>query len=80
MRIVSAWQQQLPDKDGLKSTVYDIAYSPDGAYLAAACGSRVFCFQRWHWRAAARAERAQGPGALRVVEQRRRLFCIGWRG
>ena len=41
---MSAWQQQLPDKDGLKSTVYDIAYSPDGAYLAAACGSRVFVF------------------------------------
>ena len=44
MRILPAWQQQLPDKDGLKSIVYDIAYSPDGAFLTAACGSRVLVY------------------------------------
>ena len=44
MRILQGWQQQLPDKDGLKSIVYDIAYSPDGAFLAAACGSRVLLY------------------------------------
>jgi WD40 repeat protein len=44
MRVVPAWQQQIPDKDSLKSIVYDIAYSPDGNYLAAACGARVLVF------------------------------------
>ncbi len=44
MRIIPAWQQQLPEKDGLKSIVYDIAYSPDGAFLAAACGARVLVY------------------------------------
>ncbi len=44
MRILPTWQLQNPDKDSLKSIVYDVAYSPDGNYLAAACGARVLVF------------------------------------
>ena len=44
MRVLPVWQLQLPDKDSFKSIIYDVAYSPDGSYLAAACGARVLVF------------------------------------
>ncbi len=100
MRILPTWQLQNPDKDSLKSIVYDVAYSPDGNYLAAACGARVLVFnagsgEQLHAlkghkdQVRGRTARNFEPlfsnqfecpaGALRVVEQRRRVLRFGRR-
>eukprot|EP00898_Chlorokybus_atmophyticus_P005973 jgi/Chlat1/6377/Chrsp44S05756 len=44
MRAVIAWSDQVPDRDGVKSVCYDIAFRPDGTQLVAAVGSRVLVY------------------------------------
>eukprot|EP00735_Rhodelphis_limneticus_P013896 TRINITY_DN7858_c0_g1::TRINITY_DN7858_c0_g1_i1::g.23657::m.23657 TRINITY_DN7858_c0_g1::TRINITY_DN7858_c0_g1_i1::g.23657 ORF type:complete len:1206 (-),score=375.70,sp/A8WGF4/IF122_XENTR/55.15/0.0,WD40/PF00400.27/1e+02,WD40/PF00400.27/1.8e-10,WD40/PF00400.27/5.9e+02,WD40/PF00400.27/14,WD40/PF00400.27/0.33,WD40/PF00400.27/13,WD40/PF00400.27/0.039,WD40/PF00400.27/1.9e+02,Coatomer_WDAD/PF04053.9/43,Coatomer_WDAD/PF04053.9/56,Coatomer_WDAD/PF04053.9/70,Coatomer_WDAD/PF04053.9/0.32,Coatomer_WDAD/PF040 len=44
MRTVVAWSDRVPDRDGIKSVVYSIAYRPDGSQLVAAVGNRVMVY------------------------------------
>eukprot|EP00899_Mesostigma_viride_P007013 jgi/Mesvir1/16312/Mv12764-RA.1 len=44
MRAVVAWSDKVPDRDGVKSVCYDIAFKPDGTQLVAAVGSRVLVY------------------------------------
>mmetsp|Transcript_3049 Transcript_3049/g.4655 ORF Transcript_3049/g.4655 Transcript_3049/m.4655 type:complete len:1198 (+) Transcript_3049:84-3677(+) len=44
MRAVIAWSDKVPDRDGVKSVVYDIAFRPDGTQLVAAVGNRVLVY------------------------------------
>lgn len=44
MRALVAWSDKVPERDGVKSCIYDIAFSPDGKQLVAACGSRVLMY------------------------------------
>eukprot|EP00741_Cyanophora_paradoxa_P007206 tig00001094_g6972.t1 len=44
MRAVIAWSDKVPDRDGVKSIVYDIAFRPDGTQLVAAVGNRVLVY------------------------------------
>ena len=34
----------MPERDGVRAVVYDLAFSPNGAHLVAACGSRVLVY------------------------------------
>mmetsp|Transcript_26127 Transcript_26127/g.60322 ORF Transcript_26127/g.60322 Transcript_26127/m.60322 type:complete len:1204 (+) Transcript_26127:58-3669(+) len=44
MRTVITWQEKAPDRDGVKSVVYDIAFKPDGSQMVVACGNRVLIY------------------------------------
>jgi intraflagellar transport protein 122 len=44
MRSVVTWSDRLPDRDGIKSVVNDLAFRPDGAQLVAAVGNRVLVY------------------------------------
>jgi len=44
MRALVAWSDKVPERDGVKSCVYDIAFRPDGTQFIAACGSRVLVY------------------------------------
>lgn len=44
MRAEVAWTDRVPERDGVKNCVYDIAFRPDGAQLVAAVGSRVLVY------------------------------------
>ena len=41
MRTKVQWTDRVPEREGIKSCVYDLAFSPDGRQLVAAVGSRV---------------------------------------
>ena len=44
MRTVTVWTDKVPERDGVKNCVYDIAFRPDGTQLVAAVGSRVLVY------------------------------------
>ena len=44
MRSLIAWSDKVPERDGVKNCVYDIAFKPDGTQLVAAVGSRVLVY------------------------------------
>ncbi|RHY86259.1 hypothetical protein DYB35_010538 [Aphanomyces astaci] len=44
MRTTLAWSDKVPDRNGAKVVVQDIAYHPDGTQLIAAIGSRVMIY------------------------------------
>jgi intraflagellar transport protein 122 len=44
MRTIVAWSDRVPERDGVKNCVYDIAFKPDGSQLVAAVGSRVLVY------------------------------------
>eukprot|EP00854_Cymbomonas_tetramitiformis_P014886 gene14886-17599_t len=44
MRAVVAWSDKVPDRDGVKSVCYDIAFKPDGTQLVTGVGSRVLVY------------------------------------
>ena len=44
MRSVVTWSDRVPDRDGIKSVVNDIAFKPDGTQLVAAVGNRVLVY------------------------------------
>ena len=44
MRTLTAWTDKVPERDGVKNCVYDIAFKPDGTQLVAAVGSRVLIY------------------------------------
>lgn len=44
MRTIVAWTDKVPERDGVKSCVYDIVFKPDGSQLVAAVGSRVLVY------------------------------------
>jgi len=44
MRAVVAWSDKVPDRDGVKSICYDIAFKPDGTQLVTGVGSRVLVY------------------------------------
>ena len=44
MRAIVAWTDRVPERDGVKNCVYDIAFKPDGTQLVAAVGSRVLVY------------------------------------
>jgi len=44
MRAVVAWSDRVPDRDGVKSVCYDIAFKPDGTQLVTGVGSRVLIY------------------------------------
>lgn len=45
MNSKSIWNDQIPEKDGLKTPVNDIAISPDGSRVIAAVGNRVLLYK-----------------------------------
>lgn len=44
VRTVLSWSDKVPERDGVKNCVYDIAFSPDGMQLVAAVGTRVLVY------------------------------------
>ena len=44
MRTTVAWSDRVPEKDGVRAVVYDIAFNPAGTQLVAAVGSRVLVY------------------------------------
>ena len=44
MRSVTTWSDRVPDRDGIKSVVNDLAFKPDGTQLVAAVGNRVLVY------------------------------------
>ena len=44
MRTLVSWTEKVPERDGQKSCVYDLAFRPDGSQLVAAVGSRVLIY------------------------------------
>ena len=44
MRAIVTWTDKVPERDGVKSCVYSIAFKPDGTQFVAACGSRVLVY------------------------------------
>ena len=44
MRTIVAWSDRVPERDGVKNCVYDIAFKPDGSQLVAAVGSRCLVY------------------------------------
>ncbi|ETV94469.1 hypothetical protein H310_11793 [Aphanomyces invadans] len=44
MRTSLAWSDKVPDRNGVKVVVQDIAYHPDGTQLVAAIGTRVMIY------------------------------------
>jgi len=45
MRAVVAWSDKVPDRDGVKSICYDVAFKPaDGSQLVTGVGSRVLVY------------------------------------
>jgi intraflagellar transport protein 122 len=45
MNSKSLWNDQIPEKDGTKTPVNDIAISPDGTKVIAAVGNRVLLYK-----------------------------------
>ncbi|GBG34100.1 Intraflagellar transport protein 122-like [Hondaea fermentalgiana] len=45
MRATCTWSDSVPERDNQKSTVWDLAFSPDGNRLVAAAGSRVLVYE-----------------------------------
>ena len=44
MRSVTTWSDRVPDRDGIKCVVNDLAFKPDGTQLVAAVGNRVLVY------------------------------------
>lgn len=44
MRTLVAWSDKVPERDSVKSCVYDLAFNPTGTQLVAAVGSRVLVY------------------------------------
>ncbi|KAF0705653.1 Aste57867_6993 [Aphanomyces stellatus] len=44
MRTTLAWSDKVPDRNGVKVVVQDIAFHPDGSQIVAAIGSRVMIY------------------------------------
>ena len=44
MRATVSWQDAPPDRDGLRSVCYDVAYKPDGSQLVTGMGNRVLVY------------------------------------
>ena len=44
MRSVLSWSDKIPERDGSKSTVWDIAFKPDGSQMVVAVGNRVLVY------------------------------------
>ena len=45
MRAVLVWKEEPPERDGVRSACYDLAYKPDdGSQLVAGVGARVLVF------------------------------------
>ena len=44
MRTVVTWSDTPPERDGVRSVCYDVAYKPDGTQLVAGVGSRVLVY------------------------------------
>eukprot|EP00240_Pyramimonas_obovata_P000052 CAMPEP_0118949464 /NCGR_PEP_ID=MMETSP1169-20130426/49666_1 /TAXON_ID=36882 /ORGANISM="Pyramimonas obovata, Strain CCMP722" /LENGTH=1253 /DNA_ID=CAMNT_0006896109 /DNA_START=163 /DNA_END=3921 /DNA_ORIENTATION=+ len=44
MRAVVTWSDKVPDRDGIKSVCYDVAFKPDGTHLVTGVGSRVLVY------------------------------------
>ena len=44
MRTQIKWTDKVPEREQVKSCVYDIAFRPDGQQLVAAVGSRVLVY------------------------------------
>ena len=44
MRTTVAWTDKVPERDSIKSCVYNLAFKPDGTQLVAAVGSRVLVY------------------------------------
>ena len=44
MKIEAGWSDRVPERDGIKSVVYSIAYRPDGAQVVVAVGNRVLVY------------------------------------
>ena len=44
MRATVSWQDAPPDRDGVRSVCYDVAYKPDGSQLVTGMGNRVLVY------------------------------------
>ena len=44
MRGQVAWTDKVPDRDGIRSCCYDVAYKPDGTQLVTGIGNRVLVY------------------------------------
>jgi len=44
MRTTVAWTDKVPEREGVKSCVYGLAFNPAGTQLVAAVGSRVLVY------------------------------------
>ena len=44
MRTTVSWSDKVPEREGVKSCVYDLAFNPSGTQLVAAVGSRVLVY------------------------------------
>jgi hypothetical protein len=44
VRSLLSWSDRVPEKDGVRPQVHDMAFSPDGAQLIVACGNRVLMY------------------------------------
>jgi len=44
MRCVQTWSDLVPERDDVKSSIWDLAFSPDGNFVVAAAGSRVLVY------------------------------------
>ncbi len=45
MDVTNVWNDQIPEKDGVKLAVNDVAFSPDGSKVIAAVGNRVLLYR-----------------------------------
>ena len=67
MRTVVTWSDRVPEKDGVKSCVYDIAFRPDGTQLVAAVGSRVLVY-----------DCADGDLLHTLKGHKKTLYCVAY--
>jgi len=44
VRAVVSWTDQVPEKEGVRAQVQDIAFRPDGSQIIVACGNRVLIY------------------------------------
>ena len=67
VRTVVAWSDQVPERDGIRSCVYDVAFKPDGTQLVAAVGSRVLVY-----------DAADGDLLHSLKGHKDTLFCVAY--
>jgi intraflagellar transport protein 122 len=67
MRTVVAWSDKIPERDGVRTCVYDIAFNPAGTQLVAAAGNRVLVY-----------DCADGDLLHTLKGHKKTLYCVAY--